>query len=530
LKTKSVGIARSRRIRSAAAAIAAVWALSAAGAAHAAIDPLTASGPAPLTVTFTDNTLGATSSSWTFGDGGPGETPTTGNPVTHTYQSPGNYTVSLTSSDGVNPAQTFNASITVEQPPPPPPPNSQFTSAAAPGAGPHAVRFDGSGSAGATEWRWTFGDGTAEAVTATPTIVHPYALPGSYRVTLTACSLAGGCDPTPAAQTITTRNGTPTATFTIFSNPAAKGSTVFFDASASSDPDRDALTYAWDLDGNGTFEATGVTASTVFSAPGNYLVRLRVSDGVATSAVVSQTVIVKDDLPPRPAFSITPPSPSVGQNVTFTDSSSDPDGSIVKLEWDLDGDNQFDDAQGPVAQWSFATPGSRIVSLRATDDKGVAAIAFQTLEVTGPPPAEPGSTPGPPTPASSPGASPSPTRRAVLNPFPIIHIRARVVGGLVHIDLLTVKAPSGATVQVRCHGKTCPVARLTQRVRRGAKTVRFRRLEKRVRAGTVLEIFVTGRGAIGKYTRFKFRPGAAPSRRDLCLPAGSMRPGRCPTP
>jgi PKD repeat protein len=523
LKTKSVGIARSRRIRSAAAAIAAVGALWAPAAAGADIAPSTTSGTAPLSVTFTDNTPGATSSSWTFGDGAPAEP---GNPVTHTYQSAGTYTVSLMSSDGVNPAQTFSASITVEQPPPPPPPNSQFTSAAAPGAGPHAVRFDGSGSAGATEWRWTFGDGTAEAVTATPAIVHPYALPGSYRVTLTACSLAGGCDPTPAAQTITTRNGTPTATFTIFSNPAAKGSTVFFDASASSDPDRDPLTYAWDLDGNGTFEATGVTASAVFSTPGNYLVRLRVSDGVATSPVVPQTVRVVDDLAPVPAFSYTPPNPSVGQNI----SSFDPDGSIVNLEWDLDGDGQFDDAQGPVAQWSFATPGPRFVSLRATDDKGVAATAFQTVDVTGPPPAEPGSTPGPPTPASSPGASPSPTGRAVLNPFPIIHIRARVVGGLVHIDLLTVKAPSGATVQVRCHGKTCPVARLTQRVRRGAKTVRFRRLEKRVRAGTVLEIFVTGRGAIGKYTRFKFRPGAAPSRRDLCLPAGSMRPGRCPTP
>jgi hypothetical protein len=281
-----------------------------------------------------------------------------------------------------------------------------------------------------------------------------------------------------------------------------------------------------------------VTAYASFSTLGSHLVRLQVSDGVKASAVLTKTVTVLEDQPPVAGFSFAPPSPSIGQNVTFTSSSFDPDGQIVKLEWDLDNDGQFDDAQGPVAQWSFGTPGSRFVSLRATDDKGVASIAFQTVTVTGPPsaPAPPSSTPAssPPAPASSSGpptTAPSTTTKPVLlSPFPIVHMRARIIGGLVHVDLLSVRAPSGATVQVRCKGRSCPASRLRDRVRNGARSVRFRKLERRLRAGTVLEIYVTERGAIGKYTRFGFRAGKAPSRRDLCLPAGSMRPGRCPVP
>jgi PKD repeat protein len=54
------------------------------------------SGTAPLTVTFTDQTGGAISWVWSFGDG---TTSTLQNPV-HTYTAPGTYPVSLAVSDG----------------------------------------------------------------------------------------------------------------------------------------------------------------------------------------------------------------------------------------------------------------------------------------------------------------------------------------------------------------------------------------------------------------------------------------------
>ncbi|MCU0285809.1 MAG: PKD domain-containing protein, partial [Acidobacteria bacterium] len=56
------------------------------------------SGAAPLNVSFTNQSMGATSYSWTFSDGG---TSTAANPA-HTYNAAGTYTVSLTASNGSN--------------------------------------------------------------------------------------------------------------------------------------------------------------------------------------------------------------------------------------------------------------------------------------------------------------------------------------------------------------------------------------------------------------------------------------------
>lgn len=70
------------------------------------------SGTAPLTVKFTDSSVGKiTSRSWSFGDG---TSDTIQNP-THTFTTPGKYIVVLTISDGVDSDQT-QRTITVNAP------------------------------------------------------------------------------------------------------------------------------------------------------------------------------------------------------------------------------------------------------------------------------------------------------------------------------------------------------------------------------------------------------------------------------
>jgi hypothetical protein len=85
--------------------------------------------------------------------------------------------------------------------------------------------------------------------------------------------------------------------------------TVQFSAARSSDPDGDALTYDWDFDGDGTFDATGVSASHTYTALGQYSARLRVSDGKGKFALSSvqisvgnQAPTVKIETPPAGAF------------------------------------------------------------------------------------------------------------------------------------------------------------------------------------------------------------------------------------
>ncbi|MBA2513265.1 MAG: hypothetical protein H0V26_02900 [Solirubrobacterales bacterium] len=74
-----------------------------------------------------------------------------------------------------------------------------------------------------------------------------------------------------------------------------------------------------------------------------------------------------------------------------------------------------------------------------------------------------------------------------------------------------------------CKGVGCPPRELK---RRGTGSLRG--LPRRLRAGAVVQVFVTKKGRLGKYTRFVIRRGEAPRRVDSCARHGARRPTRCP--
>ncbi|MFB9954516.1 PQQ-dependent sugar dehydrogenase [Cellulomonas denverensis] len=93
-------------------------------------------------------------------------------------------------------------------------------------------------------------------------------------------------------------NKSPRAEFT--ATPASSSAApleVAFDAADSADPEGAALTYQWDFDGNGTWDAEGVTASYTYTELGLYTARLRVTDPQGKFTLTSHPISVGNQAP-----------------------------------------------------------------------------------------------------------------------------------------------------------------------------------------------------------------------------------------
>jgi PKD repeat protein len=183
----------------------------------------------------------------------------------------------------------------------------------------------------------------------------------------------------------------PAASFTAAPNPVQTGEAVNFDGSASNDPDGTIVKYEWDLDGNGSLETeTGAEAVTqkTYATAGSYDVRLRVTDSSGNKSSTVRTITVTNRAP-LSAFSASPSSATKGQLVTLDASAStDPDGTVAKYEWDLDGNGSYETNTGttPTTSRSYGAAGTVEVKLRVTDDKGATAVSTQKVTITLVPP------------------------------------------------------------------------------------------------------------------------------------------------
>jgi Putative metal-binding motif/RTX calcium-binding nonapeptide repeat (4 copies) len=89
--------------------------------------------------------------------------------------------------------------------------------------------------------------------------------------------------------------------------------------------------------------------------------------------------------------------------------------------------------------------------------------------------------------------------------------------------------PSRGKVRVRCIGKRkgCPFSSRKLKVKkRKAAATRLLKNAK-LKPGTVLEVRITAPETIGKVVRYRMRSHALPKIKNLCLPPGKKKPGRC---
>ena len=135
-------------------------------------------------------------------------------------------------------------------------------------------------------------------------------------------------------------NRPPTAVIQSSALTGATPLTVNFNGTGSSDPDGGALSYAWDLDGDGAFDdSTSAQPSSTYTTAGTRTVRLKVTDPQGLSDVASVVVVV-GNTPPTPT--ITAPAASLqwstGQVIAFSGSATDAeDGTLsaTSLSWSL---------------------------------------------------------------------------------------------------------------------------------------------------------------------------------------------------
>lgn len=341
----------------------------------------------------------------------------------------------------------------------------------------------------------------------------------------------------------------PVAAFSMTPNPATVGLPVVIE-DQSGDIDGQITLREWDFNGDGTFERPNRQRIVLSYQRGRcVVVTLRVTDNAGNVAQHSDTLTVRalgavrpvcaaapadpppiiarppTNIAPSATFQVSPPTPQIGQLVSLTSTAGDPDGSIATQDWDLDGDGRFGDASGSTAQTTFGTAGAHNVSLRVSDDRGVVVVGTVPVTVLDP-------TVTPPAGGSGGGSGVQGNRQqaAARALDATVRLRTRVGRKRARVEILSVEAPANSTVTLRCSGSRCPASLSVAQTGARERTIHFRRTENRLLyAGTLLQVFVTRQGNIGKYVSFRIRGEMSPPlRRNRCLRPGGTRPSTCP--
>ncbi len=236
---------------------------------------------------------------------------------------------------------------------------------------------------------WSFGDGTTSALL-TPGS-HTYPMPGTYTVRLVATDARGLVDPNPPTRTITVQGATvnqpPTGTITapMGNVTITAGQSVPF-AGSVSDPNGDPVTVLW-VFGDGGTSTLLTPGNHIFATAATYTVRLTATDaqGLADPNPPTRTITVQPaPMNQPPSAVITAPvaniSISAGQGVTFTGTVSDPNGDTVTVVWTF-GDGATSTLLSPGSH-TFATAGTYLVTLTATDSKGLVDPTPPTRTIT----------------------------------------------------------------------------------------------------------------------------------------------------
>lgn len=294
------------------------------------------------TLSFTNSSQNAVSYGWAFGDGGSSAAT---NPV-HAYAAAGDYTVTLTATNGCGSVSKSKAVTTA--------PTADFDADVTTVCFGSTVQFTNLSSSNATSFLWQFPGGTPASASSKNPPAVTYNTPGLYTVTLTASNTAGT---TTLTKTGFVRiQGMPQAAFAY----QADSMMLLFDGLASQGAD----SYAWDFGDGATGD--GPSPAHEYETPGFYPVMLTITN---TCGSDSQQGTVSTA--PMADFETADTSVCPGSPVQFVNLSSD---NAVSFQWEFEGGLPAIVQGKTPPPVSFANPGYHSVTLRAINAAGTTAF------------------------------------------------------------------------------------------------------------------------------------------------------------
>ena len=245
------------------------------------------------------------------------------------------------------------------------------------------VTFDGSGSSDPDDgdfvdmYYFEWGDGGNSGWQTSDRASHSYNSAGTFTASLRVRD-SDGLEST-SSDTVTVRvtsvptNRAPTAVLTANPTTADTSQDVTFNGGSSSDPDGSVREYWFDFgDGTNTGWVTTASVTHPYTSEGTYTATLKVRDdeGLQSENTGSAfvTVVHTNQAPTATIDDISPNPAMVGQDITFTGTGTDTDGTIQVYSWE----SNLDSLIGSSATFttSTMTAGTHTITFKVRDNGG----------------------------------------------------------------------------------------------------------------------------------------------------------------
>lgn len=144
------------------------------------------------------------------------------------------------------------------------------------------------------------------------------------------------------------------------------------------DPENGSMRWNIDFGDGSRAEGNGTEVRHTYREEGSYKVSLTVYDPWNANATCTAGINVKPNEKPMALFSYSPAEIKAGDEVRFTDSSTDPDGSVAKWSWNF-GDGTTSADRNP--RHTYTNPGSYTVMLTVEDENGLKGTYYKEIIV-----------------------------------------------------------------------------------------------------------------------------------------------------